>query len=66
MKKPNNTSEKTLGILAHLQKNIPPSKVPTAEQEMELPTEEEEETEEEAALDLLKPKSKKKIMFQNP
>jgi hypothetical protein len=63
MKKPNNKNEKTLGILSHLQKNIPPSKAPTAEQDLELSMEEEEESEEEKALDVLKPKPAKKLMY---
>lgn len=56
----NNKNEKTLGILAHLQKNLPPSKQPTVEAELDMELDPEDEEDEE--MNLLKKKPAKKLM----
>lgn len=63
MKKPNNKkrAEETLGILAHLQKNIP-DQAQSQDQEKEFPEDEEEDI---WGVDLLKPKPPIKIMGSN-
>lgn len=59
-KKLSKKSEETLGILAHLQKNIPEAPKPK-EEELEFPEDEDEDE----GLDLLKPKPPQVIMGTN-
>ena len=57
MKKPNKKSEKTLGILAHLQKDIPEPQQPADEEDLF-----DEEEDEDEMPSLLAPKAPKKLM----